>query len=100
MIAAHGFLNSPSVKLTNRVLRVSAKSQGFWAGLAGVVVILVISGPFTTADVMSTSERAIYWSVIATVCYFCAIGCAAPTYALLLPHLGGWKVNSLISGLV
>ena len=100
MTAAGTFLNSTAADFTRRALRRSAMSQGFWLGLAGMVVILVLSGPFRTMEIMSFWERTVYWSVIATVSYFCAVGFAAPIYVLLHPRITNWKINSLISGIV
>ena len=100
MNAAGTFLNSTVADFTHRALRRSAMSQGFWLGLAGVVVILVLSGPFRTMEIMSFWERAVYWFVIATVSYFCAVGFAAPVYVLLHPRIANWKISSLIAGIV
>lgn len=99
MTVVQSLLDSPQLDLTKRALRGSAIAQGFWVGLAGVIVVLVISGPFTTSDIMSVSERAIYWFVIATCTYFFTISCAAPVYVLLHPRIMDWRVNSVISGL-
>lgn len=100
MNVTQDFNNSPMLDFAKRVLRESVVAKGFWFGLVGVIAILVISGPFTTADVMSIWERGIYWLVIATLTYFCAVGCAALIYAMLHPRIADWRVNSLISGLV
>lgn len=100
MSVAQDDLNNATMEFTKRVLRRSALAQGFWLGLAGVIAILVISGPFTTAEVMSLSDRAIYWCIIAVFTYFCAVGVAAAVYAVLHPRIANWKLSGIIAGLI
>ena len=53
----------------------------FWLGLGAVVLVLVVTGPYGTSEIMTVGERAIYWAVIGL-----ATGPAGVVACLLVAH--------------
>lgn len=57
-------MNDTPLQLALRELQTIYTSQRFWVGMAAVILILTIAGPFGTLDQLSFGERLFYWVVI------------------------------------
>lgn len=81
------FVETGLLQLALREMRHVAGSARFWTGMAAVVAILAISGPFGTQSAFSLPERAFYWAAISLGTFFAGILTTLLT-AELLERLG------------
>jgi len=64
------FANDTAWQFTHRQLQRLIRSPQFWTGLAAVVVVLAVIGPFTTFEDQDFGARLVFWGLMATSCYF------------------------------
>ncbi len=70
MNTQENFASDPPLKTTLREIRELSRSGKFWAGFAAVVVVLAISGPFDTQDLLEFPARLTYWTLISLTTLF------------------------------
>lgn len=67
------------LQLAKREVQQSFANKTMWIGLLGVGVVLGLSGPFQTSEVMPTVPRVIYWAALCALFYF--LGSFVATFA-------------------
>jgi hypothetical protein len=55
---------APLIDTSLQELAPILRSQGFWAGLLGLALVLGVAGPFGTAETLPLLPRMIYWCII------------------------------------
>ncbi|QMU59727.1 MAG: hypothetical protein GKR98_17005 [Boseongicola sp.] len=63
-------VNDIPIKFALREMTALMRSKKVWAGLGAATVILGLSGPFDTIDVMPLLERLTYWGLIVVTTFF------------------------------
>ena len=89
-----------ALQLTLRELRATFSSPALLSGLAAVVLVLGVSGPFGTQGRMNLAERLVYWLIV--VISSTAVSFATITLAniLLKPRVASLTVRVGIGGLL
>lgn len=63
------FANDTPLQLTLRVMQAIYSNPRFWVGMAAVILILTIMGPFNTLVDMTFAPRLVYWGGISLVTF-------------------------------
>lgn len=96
-------MNDTPLHLTLRELQVLCSSYRFWVGLAAIVIILAIAGPFGTLTELGFAERLVYWAMIAGLTFFCGLGVSSFFGGFFIQYgMQKWPariVGGMISGL-
>lgn len=79
---ADNFANDPPLRLAKRELRWVCANPRFWIGLAAVLLVIAVAGPFGTADSLSLPQRVLYWSIVGVGTFFVGLVTSVA--------LGGW----------
>ena len=91
------------LQLTLRELQVMCSSFRFWIGLAAVVIILAIAGPFGTLTELGFAERLVYWAFSASITFFCGLAVSYLTGLFLfqsgMPEWPARIVGGIVAGL-
>ncbi len=65
-----GFVNDSNLKLALRETTGLLRQPGVWVGMVAVALILALSGPFGTINMMRIAPRFAYWGLIVLVTFF------------------------------
>ena len=93
-------MNSTTWQLTKREMRATFASSGFWIGVACVVAVLTISGPFGTDRDLLVAQRFAYWGGIALSTYLVGIIFMVPIAIYTDAKNWPWQVSALLEGSV
>ena len=97
------FADNPNEQSTLRELHRLAFQPRFWASLAIAVVILAISGPFDTQNLLNLPQRLIYWALVAATTFFIGVGISHWFDQILQPAINNvwlrYSLGGLISGI-
>ncbi|MEL6966922.1 MAG: LytTR family DNA-binding domain-containing protein [Pseudomonadota bacterium] len=66
-------MNGGPWQLTKREMHTLFGAPRFWVGFGAVVIVLALSGPFDTQDLMNFAERLVYWGFIGFVTFVLGI---------------------------
>ena len=111
-------VNGTVLQLTLREMQGLIVSPKFWFSIFAVIIVLAVSGPFSTLQDFSFSQRLAYWGAIAVLTFFANMAAALPMQfwlkhfdlpfwmpILLAGIVGGlpvtlivWFINSQIAG--
>lgn len=96
------YANDTSVQFAMRELQANLGNSKFWVGFASVVLVLAVMGPFKTSEVLSFSERLVFWSLMGISTYVCgsafSIMFNAATYNLITNDWARQIFAGLLSG--
>jgi hypothetical protein len=82
------FANDTPMRFTMRELHRQLTDARFWMGMAAVILILVVTGPFGTSDSLSFPARLGYWAITAFATY---VACLAGSIWGTL-RLSAWNI--------
>lgn len=83
-----------------RELQRLIKNPQFWMGLAAVVLVLAIIGPFTTFENLNFSARLVFWGLTATTCYFVGFTVSVFVAQMALQAGASEMLSRLIGGAI
>ena len=85
------FANDTAVTSTLREIHRLCQSKRFWAAMAIGIIVLVLSGPFDTQNLLNVAERIVYWTLVAITTFFIGVSVNSFVYYWLksgtLPRL-------------
>ncbi len=96
------FANRHVMQSTLRELHNMVTSYKFWIGFFAVIILLAVTGPFGTQNLMVFSQRLFYWAVISCVTFF--IGSAISLVVGFkvsqspIPDWSSWIISGAIAG--
>ena len=97
------FANEPPLQTTLRELQDIIANPRFWIGFCAVMILLAITGPFGTIELMGTSQRLVYWSTICLATFFVGTSVSMVTGIFLtnrgLPNWVSWLTGGIAAGL-
>ncbi len=76
--SADNFANEPPLQLTLRVMHELYSNPRFWIGMAVIVMVLTIMGPFGTLADLTFAPRLVYWGAISLLSF--PVGMAASIF--------------------
>jgi len=94
------FANDSALQFTHRELTRIIKSPRQWLGLAAIVIVLAIIGPFYTFASLPFVERLIYWSLMAVVNYLIGYSVSVFTGHIFYRKGAPEWLSRMIAGLV
>ena len=93
------FAENTVLHSTLREVQTVARNPRVWTGIAAVVVVLTVAGPFGTDRYLGHAERLVYWSVEAVLTFFCGLASATAAFTALDRVFENPRVAKLLSGL-
>ena len=93
-------MNGTPMQITLRELQEIYSSYRFWIGLAAVIIILAIAGPFGTLTELGFAERLVYWAISAGLTFFCGLTvCSFASEVFYQSGIPQWPAR-IVSGII
>jgi len=100
MNGPENFAKSSILQVTIREMQTLLVTPRFWIGLACVVALLVVSGPFETSTFLTVPQRVAYWAGIALSTYFLALAFIVPINIVGKKRRWHWFTTAILGGLI
>ncbi|MFD0916349.1 LytTR family DNA-binding domain-containing protein [Pseudahrensia aquimaris] len=97
---ATSFANASFWSLAKREVQDTFSKPRFWIGFAVVVLMLTVSGPFDTQNLLNMPARFGYWTFVSVTTFVIGISISQPLAVKLVAKGGNVWAMQMLSGLI